>query len=233
MLIVKTLFRWLVRGILALLAMIVMINTFIIVRSLPATRTVDAFKEQTTRETNLPVLVLGAGVINNEEPSSILQARLDKAYELYQQDPQRKFIMSGDHMEDNYNEVDVMKKYLMDKGIPSEQIYLDHAGYSTYESMYRLKNVLGIDQAIIVTQGYHLPRALMIARHIGLKAWGCPAAERSSTRLEREGREILARLKDFAVVYFAYPQDILEEGYAFDIEQSGDLTNDKDTLVCK
>ena len=86
---------------------------------------------------DVPILVLGAGVVNNEEPSLILKQRLDQAFEVYELAPEKRLIMSGDHRDIYYNEVAVMKDYLVNKGVPSSQIYLDHAGYSTYASLYR------------------------------------------------------------------------------------------------
>lgn len=218
--------RWAWRGLVAVVIAVVLINAFVIIQGVWQTYTIAQLNERDL-ENNAPVLVLGAGVIDNRTPSQILQLRLDAAYALYQSQPKHAFIMSGDHREDNYNEVRVMKEYLVAKGMPSEQIYLDHAGYSTYDSIYRAHNVLGLDQLIIISQGYHVSRALMLARHLGIDAVGVAAHESTSTRLAREGREVLARVKDFLVCYLGYPTPPIEIGYGFDINQSGDLTNEK------
>lgn len=204
---------------------ILVINLFVILLSLPQTKEVDDLSQFIKSDT--PVLVLGAGVINNEEPSTILGLRLDKAVEIHRAYPDQKIIMSGDHREDNYNEVAVMKSYVVERGVPSHLVYLDHDGYSTYESLYRLKHVIKKDKVVIVTQGYHLSRALMLARGLGLDAIGVPANEAKSTRLEREFREIFARLKDVLITYTSWKpldeQPVLDNG--FDLNKSGDLTN--------
>lgn len=180
----------------------------------------------------MPVIVLGAGVVDNAEPSLILRQRLDQAESIFKLAPNKQFIMSGDHRDQYYNEVAVMKDYLVEQGLPSNLIFLDHAGYSTYDSLYRLKNVIGEDKVIIVTQGYHLSRALMLARGLGIDAVGVPAPDSKSSRLYRELREILARVKDFAVTYLGYQEEAqpnLKE--VFDLEMMGDETNDKQNLI--
>lgn len=220
-------------GILALLTVILsilLINVFVIVSTYSQMNSGPQTLASDYQGEDVPVLVLGAGVINNELPSGILQSRLDEAFAIYQAYPEKRFIMSGDHRQDNYNEVGVMKQYLVDKGVPGSQIYLDHAGYSTYDSLYRLKNVLQIDRVVLVTQGYHLSRALMLAKHLGVKAEGIAAPEVDSTRFERESREVFARLKDFAVAYLSYHPQPPETGLSFNIYDGGDITDDKDNL---
>lgn len=179
---------------------------------------------------DVSILVLGAGIIDNMTPSTILQLRLDKAYEVSTAFNDKKIIMSGDHMDQYYNEVNVMKNYVVNKGIPSNQVYLDHSGYSTYDSLYRLKHVLKQDKIIIITQGYHLSRALMLANGLGIDAIGIPADESQSTRIERELREIFARVKDFAVTYFGYNLPASESNFGFDLEKSGNITDNKENL---
>lgn len=215
--------------ILAIIIVICLMNLFVITQAIPQ---MISYEEIVAKdpEAQIPALVLGAGVINNETPSKILKLRLDEAYALYEVQPTRKFIMSGDHREDNYNEVAVMKQYLVDRGIPSEQIYLDHVGYSTYESFYRAKKVYGQDKLIVITQGYHLSRALLLAKHFNIEAVGRPAAESSSTRFEREFREVFARVKDISLI-LGYDAGPVEWNYPIDLSKSGDLTNDKEALA--
>ena len=177
-----------------------------------------------------PVLVLGAGVVNNSYPSNILKARLDKAYEIYQQAPHKSFIMSGDHRDQYYDEVSVMKNYLVEKGIPEDKIFLDHCGYSTYDSLYRLKHVIKEPKVIIVTQKYHLSRAMMLSKKLDIDAIGVSSSEVSSTRLNREAREVFARLKDFAVCYLNYQPQAPEENFAFSIEEAASKTDRKENL---
>lgn len=228
----STLGKWTISGIVIILLIVGMINLFTIQTTKSRTLSINELSQSEYAEADIPVLVLGAGVIENIYPSQILAQRLNQAEEIYRNLPEKSFIMSGDHRESNYNEVGVMKNYLLEAGLPSEQIYLDHAGTSTFDSLYRLKHIIKSDQVVIVTQAYHLPRALMIAKGIGLEAVGVAAPESSTTRLYRESREVLARLKDFAVLYLGYqPENKPNLNYAFDLEKSGDLTNKKEELA--
>ena len=202
---------------------ILAINLYIIGTGNRQTLKADALDQEAYKD--WPILVLGAGIIDNAQPSSVLALRLDQAEQLSQILPQNPLIMSGDHHDQYYNEVAVMKDYLKEKGVASNRIYLDPAGYSTYESLYRLKEVIKADKVIIVTQGYHLSRALMLARNLGLEAVGVAAQDNQSTRLQRELREVFARLKDFAVCYMGYHQEDPSLAYGFSLSQSGDLTD--------
>ncbi|MBS4461971.1 MULTISPECIES: YdcF family protein [unclassified Facklamia] len=210
------------------------INLFVIFSTSSKQYSLEQFKEnQTHQAKDVSILVLGAGIIDAQTPSKILAARLDAAIALAKQYPEKKLIMSGDHKDIYYDEVSVMKNYAISHGIASERIYLDHAGYSTYDSLYRLKSVLGQQRVIIVTQGYHLSRALMLASGLKLNAVGIQAQEVNSTRVERESREVLARIKDFMVTYGFYSPPEVEENFGFNLQQSGDLTNDKEQLLNK
>ena len=121
------------------------------------------------------ILVLGAGVRDNGSPSHMLEDRLKKAIELYRAEISPKLLMSGDHGRVGYNEVGVMKRYAVREGVPESNVFMDHAGFSTYESLRRAKEVFGVQKVLIVTQGYHLYRALYIARQLGLEAYGVGA----------------------------------------------------------
>lgn len=222
--------KWSAMLILGVITIIVSINLYVLLTARPRTMTVEQLAISEFVKDNPPVLILGAGIYPDQTPSNILAKRLNEALSIYRRLPNLPLIASGDHMEDNYNEVRVMKNYLVQQGVPSQQVYLDHAGYSTYESLYRLKHVLHQQKAVIVTQGYHLPRALMIARSLGIDAVGVPAGETSSTRLKREVREVGARLKDFAVTHIGYHHVTPEDNYAFSLQENGDLTNDKGRL---
>lgn len=116
------------------------------------------------------ILILGAGVRGNN-PSPMLEDRLLQGIELYKRGVAKKIIMSGDHGSKNYDEVNVMKNFAIEHGVPSEDIFMDHAGFSSYESMYRAKEIFGVKTAIVVTQKYHLYRSLYIAKQLGIKAW--------------------------------------------------------------
>ncbi len=143
------------------------------------------------------VLVLGAGVRDDGSPSDMLYDRVRVSAEVYAALGDVPLLMSGDHTGD-YNEVGVMKSLAVEMGVPSEDVFLDHEGYSTYESLYRAKQVFGAENIIIVTQEYHLHRALYIARELGLEAVGLSADLRTYRGQSRYNtREHLARFKDF------------------------------------
>lgn len=145
------------------------------------------------------ILVLGAGVRDDGSPSDMLRDRVTVACELYALAGEAgiPLLMSGDHTGD-YNEVGVMKSLAATMGVPTEDVFLDHEGYSTYESLYRAKHVFGTKKIVIVTQEYHLHRALHIARELGMEAVGVSADLRPYRGQSRyELREVLARFKDF------------------------------------
>lgn len=171
------------------------------------------------------ILVLGCGVRDDGTPSAMLRDRLDKSIELYFAGVAPKLLMSGDHGRVEYDEVNIMKQYAIDKGVPSEDVFMDHAGFSTYESIYRAKEIFQVKNMVIVTQEYHLYRALYLAEKFGLVAHGvsCDYYIYSGQKM-REVREILARNKDFFTSIFKpYPTYL---GEAIPVNGNGDLTND-------
>ncbi|SDI20426.1 SanA/YdcF family protein [Dolosicoccus paucivorans] len=212
------------------LFLIASINGFIIAKETPNITTSSTIQYTSYAKDDVPIIVLGAGVVNNDYPSQILKNRLDKAFALHQHFPQKPLIMSGDHLEDNYNEVYVMKEYLMEKGVPTEQIYLDHAGYSTYESMYRLKNIIGVSKAIVVTQRNHLYRSLLLCDHFKIDSIGVAAPSLDVFDGSLWGREILARVKEFGVVYLNYHTPSPETRYQINLNMSGEETDLKKEL---
>lgn len=172
------------------------------------------------------ILVLGAGIRTDGSPSPMLQDRLNTGIELYQNGAAPKLLMSGDHGRKKYNEVQTMKDIALDQGVPSEDVFMDHAGFSTYDSLYRARDVFQARKVIIVTQKYHLYRALYIARSLGLDAWGVSAdTRRYRGQSQRDFREILARDKDFFVSVFKPLPKYL--GDTIPITGNGDLTNDE------
>lgn len=171
------------------------------------------------------ILILGAGVWG-DKPSPMLEDRLLQGIELYDEKAAAKIIMSGDHGREEYDEVNTMKEYAIEKGVPSENIFMDHAGFSTYESIYRAKEIFGADRVIIVTQKYHLYRALHIANSLGIEAYGVGADPRQyAGQAKREFREILARNKDFVMCLLKPKPTYL--GDAIPVGGNGDITNDK------
>ena len=171
------------------------------------------------------ILVLGAGIRGNE-PSPMLEDRLNAAIELYEKGVAPKIIMSGDHGTKDYDEVNIMKQYAIDKGVPSEDIFMDHAGFSTYDSVYRAKEIFKVNKIIIVTQKYHLYRALYIAKTHNIEAYGIASNPRSYVGQKmRDLREILARDKDFFKCLFKFKSKYL--GETIPVSGNGDVTNDK------
>jgi len=170
------------------------------------------------------ILVLGCGVYEDGRPSAMLEDRLRRGVSLFQDGASGKLLMSGDHGQANYDEVNVMKQYAIDQGIASSDIFMDHAGFSTYESIYRVRDVFQAKKIIIVTQKYHLHRALHIANALGIEAYGVSANYRVyAGQLTRDIREILARNKDFLTSIFQPKPTYL--GETSPVFGNGDLTN--------
>ena len=172
------------------------------------------------------ILVLGCQVWANGSPSRMLSDRIDRGLELYQMGAAPKLLMSGDHGTISYDEVNAMKHTAIDAGVPSEDVFMDHAGFSTYESIYRARDVFQARRVLIVTQDYHLYRALYCANALGLDACGVSAKQvRYRGQLYRDLREIAARDKDFIKCIFKPLPTFL--GDAIPISGSGDETNDE------
>ena len=171
------------------------------------------------------IIILGCQVFSDGTLSAMLHDRVMRGIELYESKAAPKLIVSGDHGRKEYDEVNAMKKYAIDAGIPSENIFMDHAGFSTYESMYRAKEIFRAEKIIVVTQEYHLYRALYIAQKLGMEAYGVSSDYRPYYgQTYREVREILARCKDFATTLFKPEPTFL--GEAIPVSGNGNLTND-------
>ena len=183
-------------------------------------------EEQASQIENVDcILILGAGIWG-DKPSHMLEDRLLQGIELYKQGVAPKIIMSGDHTREDYDEVNVMKNFAIEHGVPSEDIFMDHAGISTYDSMYRAKEIFGVEKIIVVTQKYHLYRALYIANSLGIECYGIGADPRLYVgQTYRELREILARDKDFIKCIFKPKSTFLGDTIA--VNGNGDVTNDK------
>lgn len=171
------------------------------------------------------ILVLGCGVYGTT-PSHMLEDRLLRGVELYKNGVSDKLLMSGDHGRTSYDEVNVMKSFATENGVPSEDVFMDHAGFSTYESMYRARDVFKAEKILIVTQEYHLYRAVYDARALGLDAYGTVSMPRTyQGQLYRDIREVLARDKDFFYAIFKPEPKYL--GETIPVQGDGNLTNDK------
>ena len=169
------------------------------------------------------VLVLGCLVRDNGVPSDMLYDRIRRGVELYDNGASPKLLMSGDHGRVDYNEVKAMKDTAMMLGVPSEDIFMDHAGFDTYDSIYRAKAIFGADKIIIVSQGYHLYRALYIAESLGIEAYGVSSDYHSYFgQTSREIREILARNKDVLSCLFGVKPTYL--GESISLNGNGEIT---------
>ncbi|MCI8415821.1 MAG: DUF218 domain-containing protein [Ruminiclostridium sp.] len=143
------------------------------------------------------ILVLGCGVRPDGSPSHMLEDRMKRAIQLYQAGWSDVLLLSGDNRKEDYNEVGVMKAYAMARGVPEEAIVLDHAGLCTYDSLYRARAIFGAERVVVITQAFHISRALYIGRSLGVEAWGVTADLRPyQHELFNRCREILARDKD-------------------------------------
>lgn len=171
------------------------------------------------------ILVLGAGIWG-DKPSPMLEDRLLQGITLYNNQTSSKIIMSGDHGKEEYDEVNVMKDFAIEKGVKSEDIFMDHAGFSTYDSVYRAKEIFKAQKIIIVTQKYHLHRALYVAEKLGIEAYGVALDPREYRgQVVRELREVLARDKDFFKCIIKPEPTYL--GDTIPVSGNGDATNDK------
>ena len=175
------------------------------------------------------IVILGCRVYSDGTLSHMLHDRMTVGTDLYsglaENGHRTKILVSGDHGTEEYNEVYSMKQFAIEQGIESSEIFMDHAGFSTYESIYRAKEIFGADKIIIVTQKYHLYRALYIAEALGIEAYGISADLRSyAGQLKYDAREILARNKDFFVTLFKPEPTYL--GDKISLEGDGNVTND-------
>lgn len=173
-------------------------------------------------------LVLGAGVWG-DSPSPMLEERINCGIDVYNAGSSDRILMSGDHGREGYDEVNVMKNFAVNEAsIPADNIFMDHAGFSTYESMYRAKEVFCVSSCIIVTQKYHLYRAIYDARKLGLEAYGIDAEKLTyspEVKLYNNAREFLARCKD--ILWCVVKPEPTYLGEAIPISASGALTDDK------
>ena len=143
-------------------------------------------------------MILGARVYGSNSMSATLTDRADTAIRVYQSGKADKILVSGDHGQADYDEVNAVKNYLLEKNIDKDDIFLDHAGFNTYDSMYRAKEIFNVDSLIITTQNFHLPRAVCLARGMGIEAYGFSSDLRPYlTQQENNYREFFARIKAF------------------------------------
>ena len=216
---IKALLKFAAACVIAVAAVIGATNAVVVV----STQDDIVSADQTQAEGADAIIVLGASVYADGTPSTILRDRLDCGIALYKAGAAPKIIMSGDNRTEHYNECAAMKRYAIAQGVPSEDVFCDHAGFSTYESMYRAKYVFGCSRVVVATQTYHLYRALYSAHVLGVEAVGV-ASDYSSYggQLWYDMREIPARTKDFFKALFNVPSTYV--GDPISLNQSGDVT---------
>lgn len=209
--------------VLILAVVILGINFFVVETTKDKIITEDQAKELENVDC---ILVLGAGIWG-DKPSPMLEDRILQGVALYNNGTSSKIIMSGEHRTDEYDEVTVMKDFAIERNVKSEDIFKDHSGFSTYESMYRAKEVFQAKKIVIVSQVYHLNRAIYIAEQLGIEAYGVAANPRKyAGQIFRDIREIAARNKDwFQCIIKAEPEDL---GETIPVSGNGDITNSKD-----
>ena len=155
-------------------------------------------------------IVFGAGLTTSGTPTPVLKDRVITAAQLYQAGKVDKILMSGDNRFINYNEPGAMKAYALELGLPAEDIVLDYAGRRTYDTCYRAGAIFQLDQAILVTQRFHLSRALYTCNALGVESLGVEADQRP---YRDEGfwhiRETMASLVAFFQVHLTRPEPVL------------------------
>lgn len=154
-------------------------------------------------------LVLGAGVRPDGRLSTVLRDRVDAAVKLYKAGKADKLLMSGDNRVTHYNEPQRMRDYAVKHGVPAEDVAMDFAGRRTYDSVYRARHIFGQRRLIVVSQGWHLDRALYLCRHTGVEAWGLDADKPGHSRLRFRLRETLASLGALADVHLRSPRPVM------------------------
>lgn len=151
-------------------------------------------------------IVFGAGLQSNGDPSPLLAHRLDAAIALYKRGKVQTLLMTGDSRSKNYDEVGAMRRYAVERGIPANRITLDRYGLRTYDSAYRARNVFGVTRAVLVTQRYHLPRALYLANLVGIDADGYVAGHDSYVDQNYyEAREAAALVETWYEIHILKP----------------------------
>lgn len=157
-------------------------------------------------------IVFGAGVLPNGKPTDMLRDRLDTAAELYENEKVQKIVVSGDNRVSHYNEPQAMYNYLIENDIPEEDIVRDYAGRRTYDTCYRAHEIFGIEKAILISQGYHLPRAIYLCQNFGVESAGLSATRHSYPgETWFKTREIIALYRSILDIYIIKPVPVLGE----------------------
>lgn len=190
------------------IVVIVLCGALVIINNVQAKGEKRIVTKDTLPEKVDAIIVLGAGVREDGTPSDILTDRLSTSLDILNMGVEGKLLLSGDHGREGYNEVGTMKDYILkNSNIKEKDIFLDHAGFSTYDSIYRAKDIFKVESAIIVTNEYHLPRALYLAEKLGIDAYGYTSDKREYYYMDAyKKREKIAQLKDFLFVNVLKPE---------------------------
>ncbi len=213
---------------LVLLFIVLVIAFLLVIISLSIPRRVRAFIYTATAEVpeTQVAIILGAGVKEDGRLSDMLMDRALVAVALYEAEKVGAILVSGDHGRKDYDEVNAVRQVLLQKGVPAEDIFLDHAGFDTYDSLYRAKAIFGIESATVVTQAFHLPRAVYIGRKLGIETVGQAADMQAYIHVNRlRMREVPARMK--AVVNLALNTQPTFFGPAIPITGNGQVSWDE------
>lgn len=188
--------------------LIILCGALVIVNNVQAKGEKRIVTRDTLPEKVDAIIVLGAGVKADGTPSDILTDRISTSLDILNMGVEGKLLLSGDHGRVGYNEVGAMKQYVLDNSdIEEKDIFLDHAGFSTYDSIYRAKDIFKVESAIIVTNEYHLPRALYLADKLGIDAYGYTSDKREYYYMDAyKNREKIAQVKDFLFVNILKPE---------------------------
>ena len=209
---VKRMFQFLWRFVLALGALGML--SVLLPRLITTIYSVNRIYQKEDAPAERLAIVFGAGLRRDGTPTPILRDRVETAASLYFSGRVEKLLMSGDNSFSNYNEPESMRQYAISLGVPEGVIAMDYAGRRTYDTCYRAKAIFGMESALLVTQKFHLPRALFLCNALGLKAYGVEANNRNY----RDGalfiwnfREQLATVGAFLDVYVNSPLPVLGE----------------------
>lgn len=158
---------------------IIGVFTFGLPRLITSIASINKIRSVATVKSGKAAIVFGAGLLRDGTPSPVLKDRVSTAAQLFFAGKVQKILMSGDNRFVDYNEPASMRQYALELGVPDNAIVLDYAGRRTYDTCYRAKYIFGLDQAVLVTQKYHLPRALFTCNGLGLESLGVAADMRT------------------------------------------------------
>lgn len=219
--------RWCVRVLLVACALAVLVVGVANVVTVATTRdrvvTVEGAASALAGDPADAVVVLGASVYADGTPSDILADRLEVACDLYKAGAARAIIVSGDNRTSHYNESDAMKAYCVELGVPSEDVYVDHAGNTTYESMWRARHVFGAERIVVATQAYHLYRAMFAADCLGMQGVG-RALRQGGLRQPAGLQHPRGARPHEGLLRGAFAPAVDTAGEAVSLNDSGDLT---------